>query len=518
MKITCSSCGSKYTIADAKVQGKKVKVRCKGCKESILVDGTQISADGSSGSDDDSDDESEAPAEEAPGKTAVATPQKPVTPTPAKVASAAKAPEQKAMNSAPLSDGTKSDLWSVNLSDDDSRDMTMEELVAGWKNGTVTSDAYVWKDGMGDWKPILEVGELKLKLGAAKKTGGVVSSASPAATKSGGKMDDLFGGAGAAPPKNVNKGPAPAGAGDKPTGARNDSSVLFSLDSLTGGPGGAPQAPSNAAPDLFAGLGNITAGPLGGNVDLLTAPAKDPPPAPAGNRAMPAPVEKSKSKTGMIIAIVAGLAVVGGAVFAFSGGGAEKPAEPSAEELKAAAEEKEAAEKAKKELEEKSAKLAQMEEELKKKAEAEKANDKAAEEKKKQEELEKEKAEAEKKAAAEKTATGSTATGTTSGAGPAPAPAPAASGSAPFDVGAAKAALNAAAANSATCAKPGGPTGTGKVQVTFATSGRVTTATLVSGPFGGTAVGGCVSSTFRRARVPAFSGSPQTVAKSFTIN
>ena len=49
MKITCNSCGSKYTIADAKVQGKKVKVRCKGCKESILVDGTKpISSEGTS--------------------------------------------------------------------------------------------------------------------------------------------------------------------------------------------------------------------------------------------------------------------------------------------------------------------------------------------------------------------------------------------------------------------------------------------------------------------------------------
>src|SRR6186713_2056591 len=107
MKITCSSCGSKYTIADAKVQGKKVKVRCKSCKESILVDGTDVSSTGSDDSDDDAED----------------------VDSPALGANTAKG----------------KDVWSVNLSDDDSREMTLEELLAAWKSGLLTSDAYVWK-------------------------------------------------------------------------------------------------------------------------------------------------------------------------------------------------------------------------------------------------------------------------------------------------------------------------------------------------------------------------------------
>jgi hypothetical protein len=55
------------------------------------------------------------------------------------------------------------------------------------------------------------------------------------------------------------------------------------------------------------------------------------------------------------------------------------------------------------------------------------------------------------------------------------------------------------------------------VQVTFAPSGNVTSALIVSGPFGGTPVGSCVARTFRAAKVPAFDGSPMTVSKSFTI-
>jgi hypothetical protein len=56
------------------------------------------------------------------------------------------------------------------------------------------------------------------------------------------------------------------------------------------------------------------------------------------------------------------------------------------------------------------------------------------------------------------------------------------------------------------------------VQVTFATSGRVTTANVAGPPFGGTSVGGCVAGIFRKARIPAFSGNPVTVSKSFSIH
>jgi hypothetical protein len=91
------------------------------------------------------------------------------------------------------------------------------------------------------------------------------------------------------------------------------------------------------------------------------------------------------------------------------------------------------------------------------------------------------------------------------------------SGGGPFSVSAAQVALTQAAANAASCAKPGGPTGSGKAQVTFASSGRVTSANVSTPPFAGTAVGGCVASVFRRARVPAFSGQPVTVSKSFSV-
>jgi hypothetical protein len=95
---------------------------------------------------------------------------------------------------------------------------------------------------------------------------------------------------------------------------------------------------------------------------------------------------------------------------------------------------------------------------------------------------------------------------------------PAATGGAPFSRSAAISALGSAAGAVGGCKKPDGPTGRGRVSVTFAPSGRVTTAVVSGGPFAGTSVGGCVAATFRRVSVPPFVGSPVTVHKSFSIN
>src|ERR1043165_9676980 len=104
MKVSCQACGAKYTIADDKVRGRKVKIRCKSCGTPMVVDG-----------------QSEAPQEAAASAASGG----------AAPAAAGKAP--------PVS-------WSVNLSDTDQRTMTTDEIVAGWQSGIVTNDAFVWKD------------------------------------------------------------------------------------------------------------------------------------------------------------------------------------------------------------------------------------------------------------------------------------------------------------------------------------------------------------------------------------
>jgi hypothetical protein len=92
-----------------------------------------------------------------------------------------------------------------------------------------------------------------------------------------------------------------------------------------------------------------------------------------------------------------------------------------------------------------------------------------------------------------------------------------ASNAPPFDRGAAVSALNAAVNQATSCRQPGDPSGTARVVITFAPSGRVTSANLSGPPFAGTRTGGCIASTMRRARVPQFSGDHVTVSKSVVI-
>lgn len=87
----------------------------------------------------------------------------------------------------------------------------------------------------------------------------------------------------------------------------------------------------------------------------------------------------------------------------------------------------------------------------------------------------------------------------------------------PFDKNAARAALNEAASKAAGC-NAGGAPGKGKVQVTFGVNGKVSDAQLVGATFAGTTAGSCALKHFRNAKIPAFAGSPVTVAKSFQID
>ena len=86
-----------------------------------------------------------------------------------------------------------------------------------------------------------------------------------------------------------------------------------------------------------------------------------------------------------------------------------------------------------------------------------------------------------------------------------------------FDVQAASLALNAAQVLAAQCRQPGDPTGVARLAVTFAASGRVTSATISGPPFSGTETGSCIANRFRSARVPAFEGGHLTVTKTVSI-
>jgi predicted Zn finger-like uncharacterized protein len=549
MKVTCQACSAQYTIADDKVKGRKVKIRCKACQTPIVVDGQNQLPDSVGGT-------SEPPPAIDPFAPETAL-----------------APE--------------ADVWNVNLSDTDSRTMTTAEVLDGFRSGLVTPDAFVWKDGMGDWVPIMDCVELApllsgptdppppvagqtplapavaegpaataaSKLGGMPMLAGAGAAASPgtggqAARTASAKAQpaaDLFGDIHVAGSESEDidvatsaRPPVLPGAtayDDKPTGQRNENSVLFSLDSLKAGfVGGAsasvapekakPAAPKPGTPrptqpsspdDPFGmgGTGGLAAlggggGPLfnmSDNQALLTAPAPPEPkpiavPAYAAPGAMaPAGMDAKTKKLVMFGGIGAGaliLLLLG--VIAFGGDDEKEKAEADAQAAASA-----------------SALAAKKEEPPKDEPKAEEKKEEPAATAAASAEPKKEDAKAE----ASKPETGKPGGG--GGAAPPkkgeePPPAAGASTAPPFSKASAISALGGAAGSAGACKKPGGPTGTGKVQVTFAPSGRVTSATVMGPPFAGTAVGGCVAGAFRRAKVPAFSGNPVTVSKSFAIN
>lgn len=214
MKVSCPSCAAKYSIADEKVRNRLAKIRCRKCETTIVID----------------------------GKT---------DPPTIHAADAGAA---------------RSDEYTVDISDNDQRQMTVAQVVAAYNEGLVTAETYVWKDGMADWEPLANVPELSdaLHRAAAEAAASmapavsVPPSASFSTAAATGAGRDLFGAAQAASshvPRAATRGggadlfgsidraggetdlatsahdPLPV---QPSTGARNESSVLFSLSALTG--------------------------------------------------------------------------------------------------------------------------------------------------------------------------------------------------------------------------------------------------------------------------------------------
>lgn len=228
MKISCPACQAKYSIADEKVTDRLAKIRCRKCGATIVID----------------------------GKT-----------TPANVYTAAgEAPN--AATAAAVEQDAGGSSYSVDLGEGDQRNMTVAEIVAAYNAGQVTAETYLWADGFADWKGLGEIDEIVEALHAATQAPAPAAVPSPAARATAtpspwaaptatapraaarpvrGAAADLFGGidhAGSeeevttSAPEHGGGGHAAAaaagaGAGASGTGARNESSVLFSLSALT---------------------------------------------------------------------------------------------------------------------------------------------------------------------------------------------------------------------------------------------------------------------------------------------
>ena len=555
MKITCQACAAKYTIADEKVLGKIVKIRCKKCGATIIVNGNDPAA-----------------------SAGVAASEPP------------RAYEQAAA-------GAQAEPWTVNVADGDQRSMSDDEIADAYRTGVVGDETFCWKDGMADWLPIREIEPL---YEACNATRAVATNARPAAppsdedgeaTKIQEHVPALYGNSsraahaaprppvalagngaasapvaataaarragGRAPAADLFSGAAQAGGEEdvmtsapigmpqvhedaaKLTGQRNENSVLFSLNALTSkGPSSArPLTATSEASGLIdirqlsaqIGMGgdskkrsrvddimNLSGGGAFSaslSAPVLSAPAIEEYTAPAGGGpAGHAPASAGKSKAVVFGAIGAGVLVVAGAigVAVMVMGKSE-----TADKDKAAA----SAVASPESMPTTSAAMTAPPSTgsgTPAAATAPPADTSTA--------------------SAATTPSPSATTAKTAAVtapvaatpppplkpaatSPAPAvPAAAAGGSdQPFNMGEAKARLAGIAGSVQGC-KKGDVSGSGRVVVTFSPSGGVASAVVSGAPFEGTAAGACVASRFRGAHVPAFAGSPFSVSKSFTIN
>jgi predicted Zn finger-like uncharacterized protein len=541
MKITCQSCQAKYTIADEKVLGKIVKIRCKKCSSTIVVNGSDASGSPSYGAPEGGGEYAASGADEG---------------------------------------------WTVNVADGDQRTMTDAEIIAAYQAGVVGTETFCWKDGMSDWLPLREIDALYEACNATRAVAasappsrssarvqgraGAAPSADYAAAASGnGAANAANGGAarkaGRAPGADLFQGAAQAGGEEevmtsapvgapqsydeqKPTGARNENSVLFSLSALTSkGNDRPPPVPGVEASGLIdirqlsAQMGrgddkkrsrvddimNLSSGgAFNGalSAPVMSAPAIDQYGGPAADAAAGGAVGgQGKSKALIFLALGAGafviVAAIGATMLMMHGKGtdADSTAASASAAAAAAGLGTAAATSATVAATAATAPAAAS-------APAPEATAAATDTAAPSAPAAAATAAAAPTVAAAPVAAAPAAPRPQAAAAPAApahtaAPAPAAaSEDQPFNMGEAKSKLAAAAAAAQSCKKGDGPVGTGRVVVVFAPSGGAQTATLAGPPFDGTPTGACVAARFRGVHVPPFSGSPFSVSKSFTIN
>ncbi len=556
MKITCQACAAKYTIADEKVLGKVVKIRCKKCGATIVINGSDAPSTGA-----------------ADGADA---------------------------QGVDYAEGGSPPAWMVNVGEGDQRTMEDHEIVSAYQSGVVNDETFCWKDGMPDWLPLREIGQLygacaarpgagpsdppgdeaatriqappAFLLGSAAPpvaapaaqaahgngngSGARHAPAAPAPTarRAPGRapVADLFGTAAQAGGEDDVMTSAPVGmpqphddrGADKLTGARNENSVLFSLNALTSKGGVVPPQPMPASAEASGlidirqlsaqiGLGenkkqsriddimNLAGG--GAFSPSLSAPVLSAPPiedyAP---QASVTPGGLAKNKKLLFGALGASafvvVAAVGVAVLVMHHGSDEtadkdKPAASASAGAAAASATPPADSAATNDTPRPSATEASP---------AASASAPAAAQEQAAQSAPKESAAKAAPANNQPSPPRESAPPKARETAPAGVPtaiaaAVGASSDAPFNMGEAKARLAAIAAGAQSC-KRGDAGGTGRVVIIFAPSGSVQSATITGPPFEGTPTGACVSARFRGAHVPPFGGSPFSVAKSFTIN
>ena len=221
MKIVCDNCSAKYFITDEKVAGKVFKIRCKRCSSVIVVRG----------------DTGASEIEE---------------------------------ESTRVHDYASEAVWHAVVDGEQQGPMTPIQLVALFARGSLTLESYAWREGFDDWKTLVNIPELAEMItpstddapaamqssASTEASSGFedhaesMAAAAEVGSESGLETNSLFGKPSSeeGADKDLFAGmpsvatPSEPAAAAPMTGQRNENSVLFSLDNLqalaTGGTSG----------------------------------------------------------------------------------------------------------------------------------------------------------------------------------------------------------------------------------------------------------------------------------------
>ena len=173
MIVDCPSCGATYNISDEKVRGRRVRVRCKNCSGPIIVDGEQIDAEDATRVYQPSLE----PNTYEDNATRVYQPS--LEPNTYEDTDESTRVMSVGGGGAPGGDPNPG-AWTVNVSETDQRTMTTEEIVDTYNAGFITEEAFVWRDGMSGWSPLMEVEEIR----SAIESGQATQVVKPAALRS----------------------------------------------------------------------------------------------------------------------------------------------------------------------------------------------------------------------------------------------------------------------------------------------------------------------------------------------
>lgn len=185
MKFLCDNCKAKYQIADEKVAGKTLRMKCRRCGHDILINGEGLVLEAEAERVDPrrgpSASQSRGGSGVGPaprriggrgGSSVGPMPQRPASRRPPASSPLGADFRRQVGTGAPseAARATPLDQWHVAINDVPVGPVKRDEIARKIAAGQVNGESLVWREGFDDWRPLRDVAELSVLLRARKPT------------------------------------------------------------------------------------------------------------------------------------------------------------------------------------------------------------------------------------------------------------------------------------------------------------------------------------------------------------